>query len=406
MSRSLTNVHSLPDDVLREIFFRFIKSMDKQPSYYRTPSYKHRILLSSVCRRWRGVVQSMATLWANIISDIAAGPGYPPAPLFRSIVECSNPSLVEVNLYGAGDIHGSHPLIQRQGDDSISSFNLVESLNCLPQHIHRCVKLTLVVPDREVAFAFGKIPFFQAKNLEEIQVASQCGQDVDSHIFKSLRGLTALRRLTFLEFERKRSSIRCAMPTLLWHQLVHLDMTYMMSTEEVFWLLRSCTSAVTMRLEVHMMEGYDGPVAHVSNIRALNLSVLGRSVYRSLRRVEAPKLEVFCLKIRREKEILDDMVDDLLLDGRLAWPVLDREHSLKELIVFDESLPVEYPQVAELLGDGDVRGIPVVKMKIRTMGAPQSMTLDKSGFLGWADEETMAHYGKDNELISDARIII
>jgi hypothetical protein len=125
-----------------------------------------------------------------------------------------------------------------------------------------------------------------------------------------------------------------------------------------------------------------------------------------LRKVEAPELEVFYLKIRREKEISDDVVHDLLSDGPLAWPMLSREYSLKELIVFDESSPVLYSQVERLLLDGVVRGIPVVKMKIRTMGAPQSVAPDKSGFLGWEDEETKAYYGPDNVLISSARIIL
>lgn len=348
----------------------------------------------------------MTTLWSNIVSDITAGLGYPPAPLFRLMLECSDPSLVEVDLYGAGDIHESYPMIQSQGDDSISSFNLVASLNCLPAHIHRCKMFTLAIPDREVASALAKIPFSRAENLKELRVASQCGQEVDNRVFTSLRGLTALRRLTFLEFERRRSSIRPAMRIFPWNQLEHLDLTYMMSTEEVFWLLRSCASAVTMRLEVHMMEQYDGPISRASKLRAVNLSVLGRNVYRNLRKLEAPELEVFYLKIRREKEMAEDIVNELVSDGQLAWPVLARGTSIKELIIVDESPPVQYSQVERLLRDGIIRSIPVVKMKIRTQGAPQSLASeDRSGFLGWADEGTRARYGLGNGLIDDVRII-
>lgn len=347
----------------------------------------------------------MPRLWANVISDLTED--YPPAPLFHLVLERSNPSLIDIDLWGAGDLHKSYPFVNPQINPDVSYANMIGSLNCLPPHIHRCRRFKVVITDHEAASAFATIPFSLAGNLEEVELATQCGQDVDNLIFTTLRGLTALRRLTLLGF-RHNATIRQAMPVFPWHQLLHLDLSYPIPSEEVFWLLRSCTSAVTMRIKANMTAGYDGPVVGVPNLRALNLSVCGRNIYRSLRRIEAPNLEVFCLETRREVAIYETPAE-LPSEDQFFWPsVLNKEYSLRVLVINDPSSP--YDDAMRLLLNEYIKGIPVVKMGIRPMEFlyqidrnPQLCIAD-TGMLGWVDEQTIVQYGADSGLLSSVGI--
>ncbi|KAF9446162.1 hypothetical protein P691DRAFT_224963 [Macrolepiota fuliginosa MF-IS2] len=173
MSPRDTPIHLLPDDVLKDIFFLCIAPNDKRQTFLRrTPSYSYRISLSSVCRRWRGVIQAMPRLWANIVSD--AIEDYPPVQLFHLITERSYPSVIHVDVWGAGDLHTGYPFVDPDVNPGVRYPNLVGSLISLAPHMNRCQRLKAFVTDADVAYAFAQIPFSSAGRLEELEVATQC----------------------------------------------------------------------------------------------------------------------------------------------------------------------------------------------------------------------------------------
>ncbi|KAJ3575014.1 hypothetical protein NP233_g1383 [Leucocoprinus birnbaumii] len=388
--RSDASVHLLPDDILKDIFALFVESLDNICTFSRrTPSYSCRILLSSVCRRWRNVIQDMPILWANIVTDLTED--YPPAPLFTLMVERSNPVLVNVDLWGAGDLHESYPHVSPQTNPGgVSSITLINSLKALSPHIQRCRRLKAFIIDSKSAQALAGIPFTSAHSLEELELATQCRQAIDNKIFLSLGGLTALRRLTLLGFGNGPTTIDKAIPILPWSQLLHLDLSYTIPTEEVIWLLQNCTSAVTMRIKAGMeVAYYSGPVICVPNLRALSLSVRGRCVFQSLSRIEAPNLAIFDLKIRYEWSIYAeiDIPFDFLTDEHLAWPsVLNKTSSLQVLLMDDSRL--SHQDTLRLVENDYIKRIPIVKLGIRAVERIrarqiQHLLLSDHKMLGW-----------------------
>ncbi|KAF5354091.1 hypothetical protein D9756_006895 [Leucocoprinus leucothites] len=347
-------------------------------------------------------MQDMPSLWANIVTDLTED--YPPAPLFRLIAERSDPALVDVDLWGAGDLHQSYPCVSPQTNPGISYTTLADSLEALCCHIQRCRRFKVFVTDSISAESFVKIPFSCADRLEEVELATQCGQEIDDEIFHALRGLTALRRLKLLGFGNS-TTIQRAMPTLPWLQLLHLDLSYPISTEEVFWLLQSCTFAVTVRIKAKMQVGYNGPAICVPNMRALSLSACGRNVLRSLRRIEAPKLEVFHLETRREASIYETPTE-IPADDQFVWPsILNKSLSLRVLLLNDPGST--YRDALHLLADNYVKVIPIVKLGIRgaeTFHAKETphLLLPDDNMLGWVDSSVALGYGRDNKyLLSD-----
>lgn len=388
-------IHLLPDDVLREVFILCIELADTPKSYYRrTPSYSYRVSLSSTCRRWRGIIQTMPRVWANITYDLMDD--YPPAPLLHLVMERSDPTLIHVDLFGVGDLHTSYPIVNPMINPGVSYTSLIESLNSLSPHIYRCRRLKIFITDPDVANAFVAIPFTAADQLEELELASQCDQNVEDRIFSALRGLTALRKLTLIGFWEHTSSVQQAISTLPWHQLLHLDISYPIPTEEVFWLLQNCTSATTMRIRAKMQVGHDGPAIYIPNLRELSLSVCGRNIYRSLRKIEAPKLEVFCLGIRREASIYETPAE-IPSNDQFIWPsALNRQHSLKIIMIQDPSST--YVEATELLSKEHVKVVPVVQVGIRPAEVYHAQRLFPDYFnwdnnmLGWVDKATARRY--------------
>ncbi len=345
----------------------------------------------------------MPRAWANITYDLMDD--YPHPPLFRLLVERSEPALIHVNLFGMGDLHTSYPFVNPMINPGASYPNLVESLGSLSAHIHRCQRLKMFITDSDVANAFVKIPFIAAGQLEELEVATHCSQDIENHIFSALRGLTSLRRLTLIGFWGSQSTIQQAMNTVPWHQLLHLDISYPIPTEEVFWLLQNCTSATTMRIRAKMQVGHDGPAIYIPSLRELSLSVCGRNVYRSLRKIEAPKLEVFCLGTRREASIYETPAE-IPSNDQFIWPgILNRQRSLKILMIQDPSSP--YREAAELLSDVYVKAVPVVQIGIRPAEVYHARTLCPEYFnwennmFGWVDKGTARSYAtKEDGFVS------
>ncbi|KXN81966.1 hypothetical protein AN958_03374, partial [Leucoagaricus sp. SymC.cos] len=368
----------------------------------RTPSYSYRILLSSVCRRWRVIILNMPGLWANIITDLTED--YPPAPLFHLIIERSAPALVHIDLWGAGDLHHSYPYVNPQTNPGISYATLADSLSSIPPHIHRCRLFKVFITDQDSAQAFVRIPFSSAGQLEEMELATQCGQDIDNEIFSSFRDLTTLHRFRLLGFGDG-WTIHSAMASPLWSHLSHLDLSYLIPTEEVIWLLQTCTSAVTMRLRARMQASYGGPVICIPNLRALSLSACGRNILRSLRKIEAPKLEVFHLETRREASIYETP-SEIPSDDQFVWPsVLNKTLSLRLLLLNDPSSP--YSDAIKLLSHDYVKAVPVVKLGIRPaemLRAKENphLLLAESNEVGWIDTSVAMLYRKEHmSLLSD-----
>ena len=101
---------------------------------------------------------------------------YPPTPLLHLVIERSEPALIQVDLFGAGDLHTSYPIVNPMINPDVSYTTLIQSLHSLSPHIHRCRRFKIFVTDLDVANAFITIPFMAAKQLEELEMASQCDQ--------------------------------------------------------------------------------------------------------------------------------------------------------------------------------------------------------------------------------------
>jgi hypothetical protein len=325
---------------------------------------------------------------------------YPPAPLFHLIAERSFPALIDVDLWGAGDLHQSYPFVNPRINPGISFATLADSLKSFAKHIHRCRRLKLFITDSASALSFVKMPFSSAGQLEELELATQCGQEIDNEIFSALSGLTALRRLTLLGFGTG-STVKRAMPAIPWSQLLHVDLSYPIPTEEVFWLLQSCTSAVTMRLKAKMQVGYNGPAICTPNLQALSLSACGRNILRSLRKINAPKLEVFHLETRREASIYETP-NEIPAHDQFVWPsILNKALSLRIMLLDDPSS--SYSDAVQLLSDNFVKAIPIVKLGIRpaemlNAKATPHLLLEHS-MVGWVDRSVVSLYEQDSKLL-------
>lgn len=328
-------------------------------------------------------------------------------PLLRLVAERSSPALIHVDLWGAGDLREGYPFVSPHVNPDVRYPNLSHSLKSLSPHIHRCQRFKVFITDSDAASAFAQLPFTTANRLEELEVATQCSQDVDDRIFSALRELVALRKLALIGFGGG-STIRGAISVIRWHQLLHLNLSYPISTEEVFWLLQACTSAVTMRIKAKMQVGYDGPSVHAPNLQTLSLSVCGRNTYRSLRKVEAPNIEVFRLETRREASIYETPAE-IPSDDQFVWPsVMNKGRSLRILVINDPDSP--YVDAVEMLSNEYIKAVPVVQIGIRpaemfyAQRNPQFWS-SNSRMLGWIDESTMREYRtKGGGLLSSAGI--
>lgn len=280
----LSPIRQLPLEVLEEIFLHCVKDQEFLTPTPQTPP----LLLSSICKLWRGVAHSSPQLWSSISITLSGESCIPNLSLVKVWIERSGSSPLSFHLSQQGS-----------GDTTADSFsNPSVTLGLFVSHHARWRRVHLEYKDWRIETGLGKLPKDASFPMLE-SIYLKRGYWVERADMEGISTmLSTAPRLHSVSWVTQKPYTFFSHP---WAQLTHFCLGHLIIFPEFLRIIKDCPQLRTGEFSVLMLsDGLENstvdPFTH-RNITSLELCCDG-NLAAFFRNLTLPALTDFSIMIK------------------------------------------------------------------------------------------------------------